>query len=65
MIENNIVLDDKIKCLNCNHTLALRNIEDDSLYIPSDIEVLNHKNGVKSLKCNRCGLFTHIKPQED
>jgi hypothetical protein len=67
MLENNIILDSKIKCQNCGFTLALRSGTDETIMVASDIEQFIEEpcKQVKiiTLKCKRCGCFLQVKEE--
>jgi hypothetical protein len=64
MEELGIILDEKIKCQNCDFTLALRNEEDSSFTIPSDINYITQPLGryatLITLQCKKCGCFVQV-----
>lgn len=64
MKEIGIVLDAKIKCQNCDFTLALRNVEDNTITVPSDIEymvqALDRDTTLMTLQCKKCGCLVQV-----
>ncbi len=67
MKELGIVLDEKIKCQNCNFTLALRNPKDHEITIPSDIDfmiqALGRHTSLVTLQCKNCGCTVQVVKQ--